>query len=412
MSKMTSMRWMTLAIVVAVVTVFICAFLFRWQIWVAVTCSGCSPQSELEGPVTQAWVATYDAPGGEWDYEYDRGLEIHIDSQGNIYVTGTSGTVKYDSAGKKLWVADSPADRYSSAIAVDAMHNVYVTGSSVTVKYDSEGNLLWSDTRNGEALALDAFGNLYVTGASGTIKYDNAGNMLWTNAHKGSDLAVDAVGNMYVTGDSGTAKYDSAGNMLWTNATTGSSLAFDIHGNIYVTGHLIGGGNGTYKYDSEGNMLWTNAYHYDPWGNRVTSWHSSKALALDAFGNVYVTGGSGTEKYDSEGNLLWNDTTKGSDIALDAFGNVYITENVWDLPMCDITPYLYRTIKFGNYGERLWTARLRGLGGAWEEARALAVDSLGNVYVTGTIVARECTFWMTGHEQTDYTTVKYTNQVE
>jgi hypothetical protein len=356
MLKMTSMRWMTLAIAVAVLTLILCAFLFRSQIWVAITCSGGTPQAELEGPVVQAWVATYDGPGGEWNGDNDHAVAIQTDSLGNVYVTGSSGTIKYDSAGNELWVVDSPANKYHApnVMAVDAMYNVYVTGYSGAARYDSMGNLLWTNTHKGSALAVDAVGNVYVTGDSGTAKYDSAGNLLWTNTLKGSALAVDAVGNVYVTSDSGTVKYDSAGNLLWTDT------------------------------------------------------HRGEALALDAFGNLHVTGSSGTAKYNIEGNMFWNDTTMGSDIAVDAFRNVYITVLYSTLHI----PDKYTTVKFGKDGERLWTADLDGPVGGNDEARAVAVDLSGNIYVTGTIAARTCKFFLDMRTYTDYATVKYVNQVE
>jgi len=407
MSKMTRKRWVIVTTVVAILMVVICAYLFRSQIWVAVTCSGGTPQAELEGPVTQSWVATFDGPAGDNNDDDEWATAIQTDNLGNVYVTGSSGTVKYDSTGNELWFAYKPTGINDApyTMAVDAMNNIYITGSS-TVKYDSAGNLLWKNANRGSALALDTFGDVYVTGSSGLIKYDNAGDMLWNDkiwngtslTHWGEAIAVNDLGWVYVAGDFGTFGYDRAGNLLSIYPIQGYDLAVDAYGGVYVTGYY-----GTAKYAGTfpgTNLLWEN----DNMGSAI-------AVDTSGFGSVYVTGYSGTFKYGIAGNLLWKDTTLGSTLVLDTFGNLYITvEN-------QVGPYRYTTVKFSKDGERLWTATLNGPVHGGDEAQAIAIDPSGNVYVTGTIAARDCMsfpplFWDVGGTYRDYATVKYANQVE
>jgi len=422
MHSMTRKRWIIVTAIVAILTVIILVILFQHQIFTSIACRGLTPESELEGPVVQAWLATYDVPGSDWIGDDDFAKAIQTDSLGNIYVTGESGydyaTVKYDSAGNELWVArfDSPGDGYDSprAITVDATGNVYITGMSSsydygTVKYDHNGNILWiayydSGSRDiGNALCIDRNGNVIVAGTTdhgeyyltgkgyATVKYDSDGNELWaaryigSGEHRAEDVGVDSKGNVYVTGKPSTVKYTVNGTQSWVTNHSGSALALDIHGNIHVTGD-----SGTVKYDSAGDILWTDT-------------HKGSDLALDAFGNLHVTGSSGTAKYDSEGNLLWNDTTMGSALALDTIGNVYVTEE---------SPDKYFTVKYGKDGERIWTASLYGPICNYDITRAIAVDPSGNVYVTGTIEARECSFFMDMRTYTDFATVKYTSQVD
>lgn len=165
-------------------------------------------------------------------------------------------------------------------------------------------------------------------------------------------LAADVSGNVYVTGESdggasyedyATIKYDSGGNQLWAARYNGPgndedtpyAVALDTSGNVYVTGRSIGFGThydyATIKYDSGGNQLWVARYNGP--GN---SYDTPYALALDAFGNVYVTGNSdadyATIKYDSGGNQLWVARYNGGidcpeALAVDASGNVYVTGN-------------------------------------------------------------------------------------
>lgn len=77
----------------------------------------------------------------------------------------------------------------------------------------------------------------------------------------------------------------------------------------------------------------------------------------------------------------WVATYNGSAnaIALDKAGNIYVAGTAKDLDTLeDII-----TIKYDSNGNQLWVARYNGPGNGWDVARGLAVDTNGNVYVTG-----------------------------
>jgi hypothetical protein len=185
----------------------------------------------------------------------------------------------------------------------------------------------------------------------------------------------------------------------------------DGSGNVYVTGYSGGSGTSldyaTIKYDPAGNQLWEKRYNGP--GNSA-DW--AYAIAVDGSGNVYVTGysyGSGTSldyatiKYDPAGNQLWEKRYNGpgnSDdwtyaIAVDGSGNVYVTGYSWGSG----TSLDYATIKYDPSGNQLWEKRYNGPGNYDDNARAIAVDGSGNVYVTGQSYG--------GGTSTDYATIKY-----
>ena len=368
--------------------------------------------------INEEWVARYNGPGNHYDIAY----AMSVDTSGNIYITGYSygsstgadyATIKYDPNGNELWAAryngpDNSAD-IAYELSVDSSGNVHVTGESIgrgtdldyaTVKYNSDGVEQWVARYNGpgnstdraNALSVDSSGNVYITGQSytagshydyATIKYDSDGNELWVARYNGPNnssdianaLAVDASGNVYVTGgfyESGThyefatIKYDSNGNELWVARYNGPgddfdrayALSVDPSGNVYITGQSYGSGThydyATIKYDANGNELWVARYN-GPGGGADKSYE----LSVDTSGNIYVSGesaGSGT----------------GTD---------------------------YATVKYNSDGDELWVARYNGPGSSTDRARALSVDSSGNVYVAGDSVGIGTSY--------DYATIKY-----
>ena len=82
-------------------------------------------------------------------------------------------------------------------------------------------------------------------------------------------------------------------------------------------------------------------------------------------------------------------------IALDLKGNIYVTGESYG-PAGNID---FLTIKINSLGDTLWTRSYNGTGNGMDVATDIAVDLLGNVFVTGRSQGAT-TDW-------DYVTIKY-----
>ncbi|MCK6469305.1 MAG: SBBP repeat-containing protein [Candidatus Brocadia sinica] len=281
---------------------------------------------------------------------------------------------------------------YNDTIALDASGNVYVTGETVSSNfpttpgaYDTsidgfdvfvsklDGGLTTllastflggSQGEGGPSLVLDTSGNVYVTGGTYSSDFPTTPG------------AYDTSFNSYFSGDAFISKLD--GGLTTLLASTflggydndgGSFLVLDASGNVYVTG-------GTYSSDFP-----TTPGAYD---TSFNSYSSGDAFISKLDGGLTTLLAS-TFLGGSNGEV-------GSFLALDTSGNVYVTGDTasWDFPT---TPGAYDT-SFGDGGifisklnggltTLLASTFLSGSDGGGSRSRSLALDTEGNVYVTG-----------------------------
>jgi len=348
----------------------------------------------------------------------------------------------------------------ATAIETNQFDNIYVIGSSfdtltasnfATLKYNYSGQLEWTAIYNSidssddqvSALCIDQFGSAHVTGASRrdsgtynylTIKYNSTGNLVWKTEYDGSgnyddfakSIAIDKEKNVFITGasydssnyyDYVTIKYDKFGVQKWLARYNGPfnggdyarSLTLDDSGNVFVTGYSFNGFSNhhefcTIKYDSQGVEKFVQRYNR---GNNSSG--KSKKIIVDHLSNTYVIGWNSlvgpswdiiTLKYNSDGVQLWSNVFNSgfkddpADIGIDHSGNIYVTGYSWNSSaIAD-----YTTIKYNRFGKQEWVVNYNGPANEWDSATAIALDSLGYIYVTG---------YSRGIDGIEYATIKY-----
>jgi len=426
----------------------------------------------LFSQVREKWVARYNGPGnGE-----DTASELAIDDSGNVYVTGSSkgaegtyqfATIKYDNDGNELWVArfegpNSQCNNYANALALDSSGNVYVAGTGVgewsgydcvVVKYNSSGEEQWVGRYDGliyqydEAtdVALDSNGNVYITGKSQaagtfpynydfvTIKYNKDGVAQWIKRYNGEGnwddvskaITIDSSDNVYVTGysfgystgpDYVTIKYNTNGIEQWVKRynTPGydtddvpEDIAIDSFGNVYVTGYQTGEGHfyaifgATIKYNGNGEQQWVTTFN---------QYYHMYDIALNDNGNIYVTGLRGTVsngiitiKLDENGIPQWSRVYEyviGS-LSGHAYLTLDISENIYVLGIGNSASE-FTIIKYNSAGIEQWKTSYKneGMGAA---IAGIALDANNNVYISGT-----CSYTLI---KSDFITIKYIQNV-
>jgi hypothetical protein len=278
------------------------------------------------------------------------GHSIAVDALGNVYTIGTfQGTADFD-----------PGTGISELTAT-AKYDYFVQ------KLDAKGNFVWAKKSGGIdyqydkicSLALDAYGNVYTIGTfQGTADFDPSAGI--------SNLTSNGYLDIFIQ------KLDANGNFIWvkqmggTGNDYGRSIAVDASGNIYTTGNFV--------YDVD----------FDP-GSGTSN------LTSDRFNDIFV------QKLDADGNFIWAKQMAGSfdnngySITVDAFGNIYTTgdfsgttdfdpsigiSNLTSVNSSDI--YVQKLNENGNF---IWAKQMGGKG--VDYGSDIAVDSSGNLYITG-----------------------------
>ena len=277
----------------------------------------------------------------------DGASDITIDSSGNAYVVGWTGSSDFPT--------QNPHQGSNARAGFDDVFVTKLSSSGNTLIYSTYLGGIYGEV--GRGITVDNDGNVYVTGNTSSFDFPTQ------NPHQSSkDGSADA----FVT------KLSSGGNTLiystylgGIHGDAGRSITVDNDGSAYVTGNTsssdfptenpyqgsYGGGNSdafVTKLNSSGNTLTYSTYlggSGDDIGNDI---------AVDSSANAYVTGNTSSSDFPTQN--PYQSSKDGS-------GDAFVT-------------------KLSSGGSTLIYSTYLG-GSKYEQSFAIAVDGSGNAYVTG-----------------------------
>jgi hypothetical protein len=328
----------------------------------------------------------------------DTGIGIAVNTDGNVYVTGfytstvsfrnfsnvTEGAittsvygtltnaggndcfiVKYSSSGQAQWatsIGGTGTDLGRSIAVVKDVNgndNIYVTGQYSTPSVTINSYLSVSETK---VINSVQFGVVTISSIETLIiKYDKDGQAQWVSGisnSSGRSIAVDGGGNVYVTG---------SGNSLiirsFASYVLGGAITRTTYGTLTTAGledcFIV-------KYDKDGQAQWATNIG-------GSSNDQGLGIAVDATGNVYVTG-----IYSSANVTIRNSTpppVAGGIITTSVYGTLANNITTGTSNDCFI-------VKYNTLGQAQWATSISGIGSS-DQGNSIAVDTTGNVYVTG-----------------------------
>jgi hypothetical protein len=322
----------------------------------------------------------------------DRGLGMAVDTSGNVYVTGqySSNPLTVNSFNSKL----------DGNIIVTSFGNLSNSGGQdcFIVKYDTNGNAKWATrvggtgSDRGLGIAVDINENVYITGAY----FTNPVAIYSFNSVLDGNIIVSYFGSLSIS--SGAAdcfilKYNPIGEAQWATSVGGSGgneqgfgIVVDANFNVYITGQYFSSpvtinsfssvSNGNVVVNSFGNLsrigspncfvVKYNKNGKAEWATSISGNSQGNSIEVDISGNVYVTG-----QYSSNPVTINSfSTVSGGNIIVNSFGNLAN----FGSSDCFI-------VKYNSVGAATWATRIGGTG--FDQGNSIAVDTTGNLYVTG-----------------------------
>jgi hypothetical protein len=320
---------------------------------------------------------------------HDSDNSIAVDASGNAYVSGDTFSTDFpttpgafqtsfgtgsDHAFVTKLNATGTAMTYSTylggndvdlcnGIAVDALGNAYVTGQTTSTNFPTTANAFQTTFGGG---IYDAF----------VTKLNASGTALTYSTYLGGNdvdlcngIAVDALGNAYVSGRTSSTNFPTTPGAFQSSFGTGSAHAFvtklNASGTALIYSTYLGGNGsdearGTIALDGSGNAFVSGETSSTNFPTTPGAFQTSFGTgSLDAF--VTKLNASGTALVYST-YLGGNDADSCEGIAVDALGNAYVTGITLstDFPT---TPDAFQTTFGGGFNDAFIT-KLNGTGTA------------------------------------------------
>jgi uncharacterized protein (TIGR03437 family) len=318
---------------------------------------------------------------------------IGRDGAGNVYIAGSTNSMDLTSV-----AAFQP--NFGGRTAQNTPQ-----GDGFVAKFSPSGSLLYLTYIGGSqddyitAMAVDSAGNAYITGAT------TSRNFPTVNAYQSNFGGTGNVGAIIRTGDAFVAKLSPTGNKLIYSTYLGGSqddigmaIAIDGSGNAYVTGATL---SANFPVMGSGNNFPYQSGNRGSGGQPNKNCFTCTAPFWDS-GDAFVT------KLDPTGSQLIFSTFVGGayddfadTIAVDSSSNIYIagctlsgtypvTNGAYQTHFkgnTTINPVAYFGDGFVTKMNSTGTALIYStfIGGSGDDCiTAIAIDSTGAVYMTGT----------------------------
>ena len=355
------------------------------------TDGNCNPDPDFGFTSQDTFVTKLNADGSVLIYstylggsDRDEGNAIALDASGNAYVVGRTFSidfptvnafqntcnlnpfgfcwdafvVKLNATGDSLLYSTyfgGSDDDSSDSIVVDASGNAYVAGMTNSTDFPTMNPIQSACNSCGAGFGgFDAFVTKFNAAGSALIYSTYLGG---SNREEANGIAVDSGGNAYVTGDTSSSDFPTTVGAFDTDCGTDGLC------NLDPTLFFIGPDAFVTKLNPDGSGLVYSTYL----GGSGSD--SGEGIAVDASGNAYVTGvADNSADFPTTAGAF--QTSPAS--TLDAF----ITKL-----NADGSALVYSTYLGGSV--------VTGGGGGDDIGFAIAVDTSGNAYVTGSTASTD-----------------------